>query len=75
MAQELPKAGIRCVVVPRLEKDGRIVSASSVRQAIHDGDMEAARAILPPSTWAYLTSPEAVNVLDAIRASDEVIHY
>ena len=52
-----------------------IVSASSVRQAIHDGDMEAARAILPPSTWAYLTSPEAVNVLDAIRASDEVIHY
>lgn len=75
MAQELPKAGIRCVIVPRLEKDGRIVSASSVRQAIHDGDMEAARAMLPPSTWAYLTSPEAVNVLDAIRASDEVIHY
>lgn len=75
MAQELPKAGIRCVIVPRLEKDGRIVSASSVRQAIHDGDMEVARAMLPPSTWAYLTSIEAVNVLDAIRASDEVIHY
>ena len=75
MAAELPKAGIRCVIIPRLQKGGRVVSASSVRQAIHDGDMEAARAMLPSSTWAYLTSPEAVNVLDAIRASDEVIHY
>lgn len=75
MTQELPKADIRCVVVPRLKKNGRVVSASSVRQAIHDGDMETARAMLPPSTWAYLTSPEAVNVLDAIRASNEVIHY
>jgi len=75
MVQEMPKAGIRCVVVPRLEKDGHVVSASTVRQAIHDGDMESARAMLPPSTWAYLTSPEAADVLDAIRVSDEVIHY
>lgn len=75
MAQELPKAGIRCVVVPRLEKGGRAVSASSVRQAIHEGDMDAAKAMLPPSTWAYLTSPEAAGVLSAIRASKEVIHY
>ena len=75
MAQELPKAGIRCVIVPRLEKDRRIVSASSVRQAIHDGSMQTAKAMLPPSTWRYLTSPEAVNVLRAIRASDEVVHY
>lgn len=75
MAQELPKAGIRCVIVPRLEKGGCVVSASTVRQAIHDGDMAAARAMVPPSTWDYLTSPEATDVLDAIRAADEVIHY
>lgn len=75
MAQELPKAGIRCVIVPRLKKDGHIVSASSVRQAIHDGSMETAKAMLPPSTWRYLASPEAENVLRAIRASNEVIHY
>lgn len=75
MAQELPKAGIRCVIVPRLEKGGRVVSASTVRQAIHDGDMAAVRAMVPPSTWDYLTSPEATDVLDAIRAADEVIHY
>lgn len=75
MASELPKAGIRCVVVPRLEKDGRVVSASTVRQAIHDGDMAAARTMVPPSTWDYLTSPEAMDVLDAIRVADEVVHY
>ena len=75
MASELPKAGIHCVVIPRLEKDGRVVSASTVRQAIHDGDMVAARAMVPPSTWDYLASSEAADVLDAIRAADEVVHY
>lgn len=75
MSQELPKAGIRCVVVPRLEKDGHIVSASTVRQAIHDGDMAFAKTMLPPSTWNYLTSSEAADVVAAIRAAEAVRHY
>ena len=37
MAQELPKMGIQCIEVPRFQAEGQVISASTVRQAIHDG--------------------------------------
>lgn len=75
MSAELPKAGIRCVVVPRLEKGEGAVSASTVRKLIHDGDLECIRPLVPESTWAYFTSPEAAPVVRAIRESSQTVHY
>ena len=34
------------------------VSASSVRQSVHDGRWEDVRRCVPQSTWDYLTGPE-----------------
>ena len=75
MTEELPKAGIRCVVVPRLEQGGEAVSASTVRKLIHDGRLEEVRPLVPESTWDYFTSPESTPVIQKIRESGQVVHY
>ena len=75
MAQRLPEAGIACRIIPRLEAGGRIVSASTVRQAIHDGRLDQVRDMLPPATLRFFTSPEAQPVIRAIQAEKDVVHY
>ena len=75
MAEQLPAVGIRCEIIPRREMDGAAISASTVRQAIHDDRLEEIRGLVPDATWNYFHSPEAVPVVEAIRRSDSVIHY
>ena len=75
MAQELPQMGIQCVEVPRTQADGQVISASAVRQAIHDGRMEEIQNQLPQTTWDFFHSPQAQPVINAIRGSAEVVHY
>ncbi len=75
MARQLPRAGVACVVVPRKCADGRLISAGTVRQAIHDGHMEEIRAMVPQSTWRFFHSPQAAPVIKAICSSASVIHY
>ena len=75
MAAELPKLGLAFRTIPRLELRGEVVSASSVRQAIHDGELEKAALMLPESSLRYFTSAEAGPVVKAIRDMDEARHY
>lgn len=75
MAARLPEYGLECCVIPRLEADGAVISASRVRQAIHDGSLEAVRTMLPDSTYRYFTSPESDAVRAAICREENLIHY
>ncbi|MBS5130808.1 MAG: [citrate (pro-3S)-lyase] ligase [Lachnospiraceae bacterium] len=75
MKEELEKNNIDCIVVPRKEKEGKIISASTVRQYIKDMQWEELKKIVPDTTWNYLTSAEAQKVITAIQNSDNVIHY
>ncbi|MDR0649718.1 MAG: [citrate (pro-3S)-lyase] ligase [Synergistaceae bacterium] len=75
MKEELPKYGIECVEVSRLELGGRTVSASRVRQAIHDGDMDAVRAMVPQSTYSYFETERGRHTARLIRESESVTHY
>ena len=75
MARRLPEAGIECRIIPRWERDGRAVSASGVRQAIHDGALERALERLPESGQRYFSSAEAAPVTAAIQAQQNVVHY
>lgn len=72
MASQLPEAGIRCTVVPRRGWGGGVISASEVRRRIRDDRLEQLAQLVPPATWAYLLSPEAGPVCDALRASGDV---
>lgn len=75
MIARLPEIGMECRVLPRLEVEGRPVSASTVRQAVHDGQIGKIRSLVPESTYRYFTSPEAEAVRAAIRNTADVIHY
>ena len=76
LSEALPAHGIQCRIVPRKElPDGRVISASAVRQAIHDGQLDRAADMLPETTLAYFRSPEAASVVAAIRREQDVVHY
>lgn len=75
MGQKLPEAGIQCVEIPRLTRDGAAVSASAVRQAIHDGQLDRIRDWVPPSTYDFFTGPRGASVRAAIQREADVIHY
>lgn len=75
MKRELPANQIRCVEIPRYENHGKIVSASTVREAIVQDDFEVLEDMLPPTTLAYLKSPEAQSVIDRIKKAEDVRHY
>lgn len=75
MASLLPTKGIACVQLRRLEVGGRVVSASTIRQAIHDRDEELLRSLVPETTLRFLTSPDAEPIRRAIAASTDLAHY
>ena len=75
MREALPKAGIECVVIPRKERDGAAISASTARQCIQRGDFDALRALVPPTTYDYFTSPAAAPVIERIQRAADVVHY
>ncbi len=75
MSEALPKAGIECHIVPRKEHDGKAISASAVRKAIHDGELDSIKDLVPETTYKYFTSDEAKSVIEKIISETDVIHY
>ena len=75
MKDQLPAAGISCIEVPRLETGGEVISASTVREGLKRGDWETVKRLLPETTWNYLRSPDAEEVIRCIRGAGEVAHY
>ena len=75
MCQQLPKAGIDCIVVPRKEAGGKAISASTVRQCLQSGDWDTLETLLPQTSLDYFRSPEAAPVLERIRKAGNVVHY
>ena len=75
MSQLLPQMGLAFREIPRLSSGGETVSASSVRQAVHDGRLEEIRRFLPQSTYDYFAGDEAAPVVAAIRSMADPRHY
>ncbi len=75
LAEHLPQNGIEFDIIPRLEYNGIPISASNVRLALQNSDWDTLENILPPTTLSYLRSPEAVSVIEAIKAQENVVHH
>ncbi len=56
-------ADVREIV--RLEKEGNAVSASRVRKAMEEGDMNTIRQLVPPTTLPYIIAHLATQALQA----------
>ncbi len=74
MSAALPSMGIECRILPRLALRGEVVSASSVRAAIHEDKPDSIAYMLPESTLRYFTSEEARPVIAAIKAMAQPRH-
>lgn len=54
MKEKLPLYGIKLIEIPRLKKDGEVISASRVRSFISVGKFEEARELVPLTTYQYI---------------------
>ena len=75
MLNKLPENNIEWVVVPRKKYSDKVISASTVRKIIKDGNLEDLKNLVPETTYNYFLSDEAKPVIDKIRSQDNVIHY
>ena len=75
MQKKLPEKGIECIIIPRLQSEGKAISASTVRQAIKDGNWDALKELVPKTTLDYFMSPQAEAVIARIRGEENVVHY
>ncbi len=75
MQESLPAAGIACIVVPRRAKNGQIISASAVRQAIKENDTGILQTMLPQSSLDFLQSEAATKLRQRIQEAADVIHH
>lgn len=75
MKQGLTASGLECQIIPRKALDGDAISASTVRQAIHNGDMKAFQQMVPPSTYDYFVSDQGKALVEKIKNASDIIHY
>ena len=71
LQEVLPQSGIQVYIMPRKKYATEVISASRVRQFIRDGNWEAIKNMVPPTTYRYLTSSEAQPVIKNIKATVE----
>ena len=70
MLDILPAHGIAVRVIRRVGLDGDIISASKVRDMIRGNDWAGIERVVPASTYRYLISDEAKEIVKKIRESD-----
>lgn len=79
MAERLPEHGIECKIIPRktIEHDSseEIISASTARYALQQGDFAYFAKMVPESTWHFFQSEEAKDIITNIQNSKNVIHH
>lgn len=67
---DLPKAGIACEILPRLEVERIPVSASAVRRALKCGEWTQVEKLVPASTLAYLHTEKGSRVREKLMEGE-----
>lgn len=75
MEEKLPGYGVECKIVPRKECDGRVISASDVRVALKEQDLDKLKQLVPETTIKYFESQEGAAVIRKIQQTEDVVHY
>ena len=75
MAKKLPENEISCTIVPRKEANGAVISASTVRTALKNDNIELLKTLVPETTLRYFQSEKAAPVIAKIKAAENVVHH
>lgn len=67
MRDLLPLMGVELVELERVQSDGEAISASRVRRLLADGRITELSSLVPPVTFEYLQSKEALFIIDRLR--------
>lgn len=67
MKKILPLYGVQPVMIPRLEIQGEAVSASHVRKLLCENDFPSIKKLVPPATYHFLISKEAIPIIQRIK--------
>ena len=70
MKEELPKFNIELIEIERKKFGDNYISASTVRQYIREDKLNKIKNLVPKSTYDFLTSKEAVFIIENIKRSD-----
>jgi cytidyltransferase-like protein len=54
MKQILPKYGVEFIEIPRKQTGDTVISASAVRKAMHEGNWELVKELVPVTTYEFL---------------------
>ncbi|WP_378953994.1 [citrate (pro-3S)-lyase] ligase [Pelosinus sp. sgz500959] len=65
----LPDYHIDVREMPRIDVNGQYISASRVRELIRQDGWDEIRTLVPDSTYQYLRSLEAVQIIEKIKSS------
>ena len=66
----LPKYGVELKVIDRKDYDGQVISASTVRQHIRDGEIDKIKPLVPKATYDFVKSEEAEEIIEKIKNTD-----
>lgn len=70
LAEILPGYGVEVRVIDRITVDSKEVSASSVRKYIKEDNWKEIEKLVPETTYSFLISPEAREIIDKIKGSE-----
>lgn len=62
----LPQYGVEVSLIKRADSEGEVISASKVRKLIAERRLEDTRKLVPESTYSYLISTEAEEIVEKI---------
>ncbi|MFN3410857.1 MAG: adenylyltransferase/cytidyltransferase family protein [Exilispira sp.] len=71
MKEILPTYNIEFIIIERKEFQGKAISASTVRQLIRENNFEEIKKIVPPATYEFLISNEAIPIINEIRSTSK----
>ncbi|WP_346355975.1 [citrate (pro-3S)-lyase] ligase [Azotosporobacter soli] len=69
MMDILPEYGVELREMPRVMTGDKVISASTVRELIKKDDWENLRELVPETTYQYLISEEAAEVIRRVKGS------
>lgn len=69
MVDILPGYDIDVCEMPRIGVNGNYISASRVRELIRQDGWDEIRTLVPETTYQYLSSPEAVQIIEKVKKS------
>lgn len=63
----LPEYGVELKIIDRKEYNGEVISASTVRQYIRNGEIDKIKPLVPKVTYDFIKSEEAEEIIKEIK--------